>query len=372
MNNRVFSGNYLRKLIYLSKRVLRLINYLIISKMPVGKKIIVTGGMGYIGSHTVVELFESGYIPVVIDNFSNSSRQVPDALSKITGTKIQLYEGDCTDKKFLKGVFNIEGKVEGVIHFAAFKAVGESVAEPLKYYRNNIASTVSLLEAMAEVKCPQIIFSSSATVYGQPDCLPVTEQTPKKQAESPYGNCKQVCEEILEDVVKSRNPVKAICLRYFNPIGAHPSSLIGELPFGVPNNLVPFITQTAAGIRETLTVFGNDYNTNDGTCIRDYIHVVDLAKAHVKALNYLENISDAGFFDIFNIGTGKGYSVLEVIRAFEKASGKKLNYKIGSRRKGDIEAIYANADKAERVLGWKAISSMEDALRDAWNWQKRL
>ncbi len=335
-------------------------------------KIVVTGGAGYIGSHTVVELYNAGYIPIIVDNFSNSSKNVPKALNKITGTELTVYEGDCTDKNFLYNVFSKEGYIQGVIHFAAFKAVEESVVDPLKYYRNNIISTITVLEAMVNNRCSNIIFSSSATVYGQAATLPVTEQTPKKQAESPYGNCKQICEEMIEDVVNSKHPVKAICLRYFNPIGAHPSSLIGELPLGIPNNLVPFITQTAAGIRKILTVFGNDYNTADGTCIRDYIHVVDLAKAHVRALDFLSGIRKKNFFDIFNIGTGRGHSVLEVIKIFEKVSGQKLNYKIGPRRLGDIESIYANVEKAKKILGWHAELSMEDALRDAWNWQKSL
>ncbi len=341
------------------------------AKMNKGK-IVVTGGAGYIGSHTVVELCNSGYIPIIVDNFSNSNRNIIKGLNAITARQLTVYEGDCVDKNFLYDVFSKEEHIQGVIHFAAFKAVEESVVNPLKYYRNNVVSTITILEVMVDRGTSNIIFSSSATVYGQADTLPVTEQAPKKKAESPYGNCKQICEEIIEDVVNSEYPIKAVCLRYFNPIGAHPSSLIGEFPLGVPNNLVPFITQTAAGVRDMLTVFGDDYNTADGTCIRDYIHVVDLAKAHVRALDFLLGINKKAFFDIFNIGTGKGHSVLEVIEIFEKVSGQKLNYKIGPRRSGDIESIYANVEKARQFLGWHAELSMEDALRDAWNWQKKL
>jgi len=336
------------------------------------KKILVTGGAGYIGSHTVVELFNAGYEPIVLDNFSNAEESVLKRIEEIIKTPVKLYNGDCNDEKFLQDILEKEQTISGIIHFAAYKAVGESVDEPLKYYENNIGSLVTLLKNIPKYNTPYFVFSSSCTVYGQPDQLPVTEQTPKKEAESPYGNTKRICEEIIEDTIKSNAPIKAIALRYFNPIGAHPTSLIGELPLGVPNNLVPFVTQTAAGIRDKLTVFGDDYNTPDGTCIRDYIHVVDLAKAHVKAFEYLGKQSPPNFLDIFNIGTGKGNSVLEVLKTFEKVSSQSLNYSIGPRRAGDVESIYANVDKATQLLNWKAELSLEQALLDSWNWQKTL
>lgn len=335
------------------------------------KKILVTGGAGYIGSHTVVELINSGYEPVIVDNFSNSEKSVVKGLKEITRQEVTLYEGDCNDKIFLSRLFKQEKSIDGVIHFAAFKAVGESVQEPLKYYFNNINSLIVLLEIMEQNNCHNLVFSSSCTVYGQPDKLPVTEETPKKSAESPYGNTKKICEDILFDYYKSGGNIKSVALRYFNPVGAHPSGKIGELPLGIPNNLVPYVTQTAAGIRRELTIFGNDYNTKDGTCIRDFIHVVDLAKAHVKSLEYLDTL-EPNAFDVFNIGTGNGNSVLEVVKTFEKVTGEKLNYKIGNRRSGDIEKVYANVDKAEKVLKWKAELSLEDSLKDAWNWQKNL
>lgn len=339
-------------------------------------KILVTGGAGYIGSHTVVELAAANFTPIIIDNFSNADKGVLVALEKITGKSIQLYEGDCTDPTFMEKVFSVEKDISGVIHFAAYKAVGESVQKPLKYYENNVYSLILLLKMMQKSGVKNLVFSSSCTVYGEPDQLPVTEESPKKPAQSPYGNTKQICEEIIEDLCKKEvkdNPgLKAISLRYFNPIGAHPSSLIGELPLGVPNNLVPFVTQTAAGLRDQVTVFGNDYNTADGTCIRDYIHVVDLAKAHVKALDYLKEQANEIFYDIFNVGTGQGNSVKELIDTFEKVSGQKLNYKMGSRRSGDVEKVYANVGKVEDLLKWKAEFSLEDSLRDSWNWQKHI
>lgn len=335
------------------------------------KKILVTGGAGYIGSHTVVELINSGYEPIIIDNFSNSEKNVIDGLKEITGKNIKVYEGDCNDKLFLSNLFKKEKNIDGVIHFAAYKAVGESVQEPLKYYFNNINSLVVLLETMEQNDCNNIVFSSSCTVYGQPDKLPVTEETPKKPAESPYGNTKKIGEDILTDYQKSGGNIKSVALRYFNPIGAHPTGKIGELPLGVPNNLVPFVTQTAAGIRKEFTIFGNDYNTKDGTCVRDFIHVVDLAKAHVKSLEYLDKF-EKNIFDVFNIGTGNGNTVLEVVQTFEKVTGEKLNYKIGNRRPGDVEKVYANVDKATKVLHWKAELSLEESLKDAWNWQKKL
>ncbi len=336
------------------------------------KKIIITGGAGYIGSHTVVELVKNGFQPIIVDNFCNAERFILDKLEQITDIKPKLYEGDCTDIAFMDTVFKIEKNISGVIHFAAYKAVGESVAEPLKYYKNNVGSLLVLLEVMKKYGTSNLVFSSSCTVYGQPDQLPVTELSPKKPAESPYGNTKQICEEVIEDFVKSTDNYKAMALRYFNPIGAHSSSLIGELPIGTPNNLIPFVTQTAAGIREKLTIFGDDYNTTDGTCVRDYIHVVDLAKAHVKALEYLSEQTANSLFEMLNVGTGKGNSVLEVVKTFEKVSGQKLNYEIGEKREGDVEQVYANVDLVAKKLGWKAELDLAQALTDAWNWQKAL
>lgn len=340
------------------------------------RKILVTGGAGYIGSHTVVELVAANFQPIIIDNFSNADKKVIASLEKLIGEPVKLYAGDCTDPKFMEEVFTTEKNLSGVIHFAAYKAVGESVQEPLKYYENNVGSLVLLLKTMQRFNVQNLVFSSSCTVYGEPDTLPVTESSEKKPAQSPYGNTKQICEEIIEDVckkdVKYEGGIKAVSLRYFNPVGAHPSSLIGELPIGVPGNLVPFVTQTAAGIRNSLTVFGKDYNTVDGTCVRDYIHVVDLAKAHVKALSYLEKRTEVPFYDFFNVGTGKGNSVLELINTFEKVSGQKLNYSIGKRRSGDVEKVYANVDKVNQKLDWFSSLSLEDSLRDSWNWQKKL
>ena len=333
------------------------------------RKILVTGGAGYIGSHTVVELLAQGYEPIIVDNFSNSERTVLDRLEQLTNKTLICHEGDCTDREFMNSVFQ-QHNPEGAIHFAAFKAVGESVEKPLAYYQNNIDSLIVLLESMRDHGCEKLVFSSSCTVYGQPDVLPVTETSPMKTAESPYGYTKQVCERIIEDTVYAEKTLSAIALRYFNPIGAHPSALIGELPLGVPNNLVPFVTQTAAGLREKLTVFGDDYDTSDGTCIRDYIHVVDLARAHVKALDYL-NQGD-GEYEAINVGTGTGSSVLEVVQAFERASGEKLNYSIGPRRPGDVEKTYASVEYAEQTLGWTAELSLEEALADSWRWQQSL
>ncbi len=336
------------------------------------KKILITGGAGFIGSHTAVALFESGYLPVIVDNFSNSEATVLKGIQKICDKEFSFYEGDCTDADFLQHVFKSEENIEGVIHFAASKAVGESVEKPLEYYYNNIQSLITLLNVMNDQRCSLLVFSSSCTVYGQPDKLPVTEVTPKKQAESPYGNTKRICEEIIEDTVKSGALLKAINLRYFNPVGAHPSALIGELPLGVPNNLIPFITQTAAGMREKLMVFGDDYSTPDGTAIRDYIHVMDLAEAHVATIAFLEKTAETSYSDVINVGTGHGNSVMEVIQAFEEVSGDKLSYQIGPRRSGDIEMVYANADKSQSVLGWKAKRSLKEALDDAWRWQGTL
>ena len=333
------------------------------------KNIIVTGGAGYIGSHTVVELVKQGYQPIIIDNFSNSERSVLEGLEELTGKPLICHEGDCNDEKFMRSVFN-QHKPSGAIHFAAFKAVGESVEKPLAYYENNIGSLLVLLKLIKEFSVENLVFSSSCTVYGQPDQLPVTETSPIKDAESPYGYTKQVSERIIKDSVVANPLLSAIALRYFNPIGAHPSGLIGELPIGVPNNLIPFVTQTAAGLRERLMIYGDDYNTADGTCIRDYIHVVDLAKAHVKALDFLDDKSN--LYEAINIGTGTGSSVMEVVKAFEQVADQPLNYEIGPRRAGDVEQVFAAVDYASETLNWKAELNLEDALRDAWNWQINL
>ena len=332
--------------------------------------ILVTGGAGYIGSHTCVELINAGFTPIIVDNFSNSEKFVLDRIEEITGKKPILLEGDCSNNEWLIRASK-EYKIEGCIHFAAFKAVGESAKEPLNYFENNIGSTISVLRWMEASGCKNLVFSSSCTVYGQPDILPVTEESPKKPAESPYGRTKQMCEDIIEDYFKSEKSIQALSLRYFNPIGAHPSALIGELPIGAPNNLVPFITETAAGKRKELTVFGDDYNTEDGTCVRDYIHVVDLARAHVSAIQYLLSKSET-FVDYINVGTGHGKSVLDVIKTFEKVNNLKLNYKIGKRRQGDVEKVYADATYIQKTLDWKAELTLEDALRDAWKWQRSL
>jgi UDP-glucose 4-epimerase len=334
-------------------------------------KILVTGGAGYIGSHTVVELVEAGFEPIIIDNFSNSQESALKGIESIIGQNVICHKIDCTNKEALSQVFKQEKDLKGVIHFAAYKAVGESVDEPLKYYHNNVGSLVTLLQVMEEFKVYNLVFSSSCTVYGIPDELPVTEQTPVQKANSPYGNTKKMCEEILTDLASSGSNMKSIALRYFNPIGAHPSAKIGELPLGVPNNLVPFITQTAAGIREQITVFGNDYDTADGTCIRDYVHVVDLAKAHVVAVDRLLQ-AKAESIEFYNVGTGTGNTVLEAIHAFENATGQKLNYKIGPRRAGDVPKIYADVTKSTEVLGFKTTSTLEEAMKSAWDWQLSL
>lgn len=336
------------------------------------KKVIVTGGAGFIGSHTVVELLAAGFTPVVVDNFCNSERSVLDRLQKITGTAIKVHEQDCGDAGAMEKVFAAEGEIYGVIHFAAHKAVGASIREPLAYYKNNIGSLVTMLEALTKSGSARFVFSSSCTVYGQPDVLPVTEESPIKTAESPYGRTKQFCEDIIVDHVASGAACQAVLLRYFNPVGAHESGLIGELPIGAPENLVPYITQTAVGIRKELTVFGDDYDTPDGTCIRDYIHVVDLAQAHVKALEWIDRQGEASLSEVFNVGTGQGTSVLEAIQAFEKASGKKLNYKIGPRRPGDVVKTYADVSKSEREFAWRAKLGILEAMGDAYRWQVSL
>ncbi|MEE3447198.1 MAG: UDP-glucose 4-epimerase GalE [Bacteroidales bacterium] len=336
------------------------------------KKILVTGGTGFIGSHTTVELQQKGYQVVIVDNLSNSSAEVLDNIAKITGVKPVFGKVDVADKQQLFDFLKQNPGIESVIHFAASKAVGESVQVPLKYYRNNINGLINILEAMKEFKIKNLVFSSSCTVYGQPEKLPVTEQSPIQPALSPYGNTKQINEEIIRDFVKVNPDVHAIALRYFNPIGAHPSSLIGELPLGVPANLVPFITQTAAGIRECLSVFGNDYDTPDGTPIRDYIDIIDLANAHIAAINRMEEGKQKQNLEFFNIGTGNGLSVLQLIKAFEEATGVKLNYKIVGRREGDIEKVWADTSFANKELGWKAVVPLKETMLNAWNWQKSL
>jgi len=333
------------------------------------KTIVVTGGAGFIGSHAVVELVRSGYRPVIVDDFSNSDERILLGLEQILGQSAEIHRFDCSQKADMHGLFK-RVKPDGVIHFAAFKAVGESVEQPLKYYRNNLGSLVTLLEVMEESGCTNLVFSSSCTVYGQPRHNPVTEETPWLPANSPYGRSKQMCEDIITDYCVSRPEFNAIMLRYFNPVGAHPSGLIGELPFGVPNNLVPFITQTAAGLRDALTVFGTDYTTPDGSCIRDFIHVVDLAAAHVSALNKAS--ASNGICQVYNLGQGRGNSVLEVIHTFTEVTGVPVNTVFGARRTGDVEQIWANVSLAEKELGWKTQLSLADALRDAWNWQLKL
>ncbi|PVW17187.1 UDP-glucose 4-epimerase GalE [Marixanthomonas spongiae] len=335
------------------------------------KKIVVTGGLGYIGSHTVVALQNTGFEVVVIDNLSNSSLDVLGGITNITGQAPAFERLDLRNKADVTEFFKTHNDLDGVIHFAASKAVGESVENPLLYYENNLNTLVYLLQECKAHSINNIIFSSSCTVYGEPDSLPITETAPVKKAMSPYGNTKQISEEILNDVC-SISEIKAIALRYFNPIGAHKSAEIGELPIGVPQNLVPFITQTAAGIREQLSVFGDDYDTPDGSCIRDYIHVVDLAKAHVIAMQRLLNNKNNTNFELFNIGTGAGSSVFEIINTFEAVTGKNLNYKVVDRRPGDVTAVYADTQKAHEVLGWKAEKSLEEALASAWKWEQKV
>jgi UDP-glucose 4-epimerase len=330
--------------------------------------ILITGGAGFIGSHTYVALLENGFNPIIVDNFSNSNDSVIDHLAEITGAPVVFIRGDINNPSTLDHVFS-QYSIDGVIHFAAAKAVGESVESPLKYYRNNVGATILLLEKMQEFGVKNLVFSSSCTVYGQPDTLPVTENSPVLKALSPYGNTKQICEEIIEESTRASQQLKSISLRYFNPIGAHASAKIGELPLGPPANLVPFLTQSVAGLRGPLQIWGTDYPTPDGTAIRDYIHVCDLAEAHVKALAYLINQDHAPFYDYFNIGSGEGNSVLQVIKAFEKATGKKVAYEVRDRRAGDITSVYASTEKSNKTLDWKAKRSLEESLRDAWAWQ---
>lgn len=334
-------------------------------------KILVTGGTGYIGSHTVVELYNAGYTPVIIDNLSNSNLKILDQIEKIIGVKPEFHQFDLCEEAQVKAFVDENPDITGIIHFAASKAVGESVEKPLKYYHNNFFSLINLLNAYQGKKI-NFVFSSSCTVYGEPDVLPVTESAPVKKAASPYGNTKQIAEEILEETAKAYSNYNVIALRYFNPVGAHDSALIGELPLGVPQNLLPFITQTAIGKREKLTVFGGDYDTIDGSCVRDYIHVVDLAKAHVAAIQLLEKGNSTGKYDVFNVGTGIGYSVLQAITAFEKASGQKLNYEIGPRRDGDIIKVWGDVNKSTSQLGWTAALGIDEMMASAWAWEKYL
>ncbi len=339
--------------------------------MTKNRKILVTGGAGYIGSHTVVELQLQGFEVVIIDNLSNSHARVLDRIAEITGIKPEFHRFDLTDWKLTDSFFSSHQDLSGIIHFAAFKAVGESVNDPLTYYRNNLDSLINILQGMKEYKVENLVFSSSCTVYGQPDSLPVKETSPIQEAWSPYGNTKQMSEQILRFAVPAYG-LKTIALRYFNPAGAHESALIGELPLGIPNNLVPFITQTAGGKREFLRVFGSDYDTPDGTAIRDYIHVVDLAKAHIAAVNRMIHCRTKADFEIFNLGTGNGFSVLEVIRSFEKVTGQKLKYKIVERRPGDIEKVWADTSLANEELGWKAEKSIDEMMQSAWKWELAL
>lgn len=333
------------------------------------KRILLTGGAGYIGAHTAVELILQGYDILLIDDFSKSNKTLLTGIEKITNKRPSFQEGDCKDSKFLESIFS-KNKFDTVIHFAAYKSVKESVQKPLLYYDNNLRSMTELLRAMNNFAVNELIFSSSCTVYGQPDVIPVDETAPFKRAESPYGATKQMCERLLEDVVLAGEKLKVISLRYFNPIGAHPSALIGELPIGVPDNLVPYVTQTAAGLREKLTIFGDDYSTPDGSCLRDFIHVMDLAQAHVSAVEKIDSMPSRN--EAFNLGTGEGVSVLGLARKFIEVTGVKLNYEVGPRRPGDIEKVYANPAKAKKLLGWQTKLTLETALADAWRWQKQL
>lgn len=336
------------------------------------ERILVTGGTGYIGSHTVVELQKVGYSVVIIDNLSNSNREVLDGIERITSIRPDFVEGDCTDIEVLKKLFADYPDIKGIINFAASKAVGESMHKPILYYRNNLNTLLNLLDLMGPNGVKGIVFSSSCTVYGEPDENPVTENAPIKKATSPYGNTKQISEEFITDVINAGAPFKSVILRYFNPVGAHPSAEIGELPNGVPQNLIPYLTQTAIGIRKELSVFGDDYNTPDGSCIRDYINVVDLAQAHVIAVKRMLDDKSEAKIEIFNLGTGNGVSVLELIKVFEEATGVKVPHKIVGRRAGDIEKVWADPAYANEVLGWKATSSLADTMRSAWTWQLKL
>lgn len=333
--------------------------------------VLVTGGAGYIGSHTTVELIKAGFEVVIVDNFSNSDISSLDGIERITGVRPTFVEADCCDKEALRRVFEAHD-FQSVIHFAAYKAVGESVAEPMKYYRNNLLSFMNIVELMQEYKRPNIVFSSSATVYGDAETLPVTEQTPRKPATSPYGNTKQMAEDILRDVTAACEGIVGIALRYFNPIGAHPTANIGELPRGVPNNLVPYITQTAAGVREYLSIFGDDYDTPDGSCQRDFIDIVDLARAHVVAIERMLAGKNRARYEIFNVGTGHPVSVFELVNGFEAANNLKLNVRIAARREGDVPAVWADTTHANNELGWRAERALDDTLRAAWAWERKV
>ncbi len=333
--------------------------------------VLVTGGTGYIGSHTSVELIESGYKVVIVDNLSNSQIEVLDGIKEITGARPDFEKFDLCEREKVFSLFK-KYPIDAIIHFAALKAVGESVEKPLEYYYNNIVSLINLLQAMKKNNTSSFVFSSSCTVYGQPDQLPVTENAPVKKAMSPYGNTKQIAEEIIQDTIRVTPRMKAIALRYFNPIGAHKSAEIGEFPLGIPQNLVPFVTQTVAGIRNKLSVFGNDYNTPDGTAIRDYIYVCDLAKAHVVAVKRMLNNENKQNFEVFNLGTGNGISVMEIIKTFENATGKKINYEIVGRREGDVEKVWADTSFANNELGWKSDTPLDETLKSAWEWEKRI
>ena len=334
-------------------------------------KILVTGGLGYIGSHTVVKLISNGYEVVIIDNLSNSEHFILDNIEKITGIRPVFYKKNLTDFDATNEIFK-RHKINGVIHFAAYKSVSDSVKNPMKYYNNNLNSLINVLQSMKENRVSNFVFSSSCTVYGMPDKLPVSESAPFKNAESPYARTKQVSENIIKDFTNSENKISSISLRYFNPVGAHDSGLIGELPKGIPDNLIPYITQTAAGIRDELSVFGDNYNTNDGTAVRDYIHVEDLAQAHIKALRFLFDSEKENFYDFFNVGTGIGYSVLDVINSFEKVNNLTLKYSIKGRRDGDIEKIYSDITKSQKDLKWASKKSLDDMMSSAWKWQKNL
>ena len=337
--------------------------------MAHSKKVLLTGGAGYIGSHTAVELIQQGFEVTLLDNLSRSEKRIVDGIEKITGQRVSFHQGDCSNSAFLDSVFETN-QINSVIHFAAYKSVNESVEQPLLYYQNNVGSMTALLKAMAKFHVNEIIFSSSCTVYGEPDQIPVDESAPFKKAESAYGATKQMCERILEDCIQASQPLRSVSLRYFNPVGAHPSALIGELPIGTPSNLVPYVTQTAAGIRQKLTVFGNDYNTLDGSCVRDFIHVVDLAKAHVTALQKINTLQNR--IEVFNLGTGIGVTVLDLVKRFIKTTGIPLNYEVGPRRAGDVEKIYADPAKAANMLGWRTQLSLEDSLLHAWQWEKQI
>jgi UDP-glucose 4-epimerase len=337
--------------------------------MANSKKVLLTGGAGYIGSHTAVELIQQGFEVILVDDLSRSELRIIEGVEKITNQRVSFRQGDCSNSAFLDSVFETN-QIDSVIHFAAYKSVNESVQQPLLYYQNNVGSMTTLLKAMEKFHVNEIIFSSSCTVYGEPDRIPVNESAPFKKAESPYGATKQMCERILEDCIQANKELRSVSLRYFNPVGAHPSALIGELPIGTPSNLVPYVTQTAAGIRQKLTVFGNDYNTPDGSCMRDFIHVVDLAKAHVMALQKVEALENRN--EVFNLGTGIGVTVLDLVKRFIKTTGIPLNYEVGPRRAGDVEKIYADPAKAANILGWRTQLSLEDSLLHAWQWEKQI